>query len=93
MATSLTWVAVKELKLSYCIGESLLFTIHTQYGNLTQLLVARDWGFEFHRLAACERQRVIILLQLRLSVCRVHSSLISSNSWLHKILGHSGSLY
>ena len=28
------WVAVKELKLSYYIGETLLFTIHTQYGNL-----------------------------------------------------------
>ena len=28
------WVAVKELKLSYYIGETLLFTIHTHYGNL-----------------------------------------------------------
>ena len=28
------WVAVKELKLSYDIGETLLFTIYTQYGNL-----------------------------------------------------------
>ena len=28
------WVAVKELKLSYYIGETLLFTIYTQYGNL-----------------------------------------------------------
>ena len=28
------WVAVKELKLSYCIGETLLFTIYTHYGNL-----------------------------------------------------------
>ena len=28
------WAAVKELKLSYHIGESLLFTIYTQYGNL-----------------------------------------------------------
>ena len=31
---SLTWVAVKELKLSYYIGETLLFTIDTHYGNL-----------------------------------------------------------
>ena len=30
-----TWVAVKELKLSYYIGETLLFTIYTHYGNLT----------------------------------------------------------
>ena len=30
----LAWVAVKELKLSYCIGETLLFTIYTHYGNL-----------------------------------------------------------
>ena len=28
------WVAVKELKLSYHIGETLLFTIYTHYGNL-----------------------------------------------------------
>ena len=28
------WVAVKELKLSYYIGETLLFTIYTYYGNL-----------------------------------------------------------
>ena len=27
------WVAVKELKLSYYIGETLLFTIYTHYGN------------------------------------------------------------
>ena len=30
----LFWVAVKELKLSYYIGEALLFTIYTHYGNL-----------------------------------------------------------
>ena len=29
-----TWVAVKELKLSYLNGETLLFTIYTHYGNL-----------------------------------------------------------
>ena len=28
------WGAVKELKLSYYIGETLLFTIYTHYGNL-----------------------------------------------------------
>ena len=28
------WVAGKELKLSYYIGEALLFTIYTHYGNL-----------------------------------------------------------
>ena len=28
------WVAVKELKLSYYIGETLLFTMYTHYGNL-----------------------------------------------------------
>ena len=28
------WVAVKELKLSYYIGETLLFTIYTHSGNL-----------------------------------------------------------
>ena len=28
------WVAVEELKLSYYIGETLLFTIYTHYGNL-----------------------------------------------------------
>ena len=27
-------VAVKELKLSYYIGETLLFTTYTHYGNL-----------------------------------------------------------
>ena len=27
------WVAVKELKLSYYIGETLLFTIYAHYGN------------------------------------------------------------
>ena len=27
------WVAVKELQLSYYIGETLLFTIYTHYGN------------------------------------------------------------
>ena len=30
----LNWVAVKELKLSYYSGETLLFTIYTHYGNL-----------------------------------------------------------
>ena len=28
------WVAVKELKLSYNVGETLLFTTYTHYGNL-----------------------------------------------------------
>ena len=28
------WVDVKELNLSYYIGETLLFTIYTHYGNL-----------------------------------------------------------
>ena len=28
------WVAVKELNLNYYIGEILLFTICTHYGNL-----------------------------------------------------------
>ena len=28
------WVAVKELELSYYVGETLLFTIYTHYGNL-----------------------------------------------------------
>ena len=28
------WVAVKELKLSYYIGETRLFTLYTHYGNL-----------------------------------------------------------
>ena len=31
---SLIWVAVKELKLNYYIGESLLFNLYTNYGNL-----------------------------------------------------------
>ena len=30
----LSWVAVKELKLSYYIGQTLLFTIYTHYGTL-----------------------------------------------------------
>ena len=34
---SQNWVAVKELKLSYCIGETLLFTTYTHYGNLIQV--------------------------------------------------------
>ena len=29
-----SWAAVKELKFSYHIGETLLFTIYTHYGNL-----------------------------------------------------------
>ena len=29
------WVAVKELNLSYKIGETLLFTMYTHFGNLT----------------------------------------------------------
>ena len=32
--SKVNWVAVKELKLSYYIGETLPFTIHTHYGNL-----------------------------------------------------------
>ena len=31
------WVAVKELKLSDYIGETLLFTTYTHYGNLIQV--------------------------------------------------------
>ena len=31
---TLYWVAVKELKLSYYIGETLLCTMYTHYGNL-----------------------------------------------------------
>ena len=27
------WVAVKDLKLSYYIGETILITIYTHYGN------------------------------------------------------------
>ena len=34
MNSAFSWVAVKELKLSYCIGETPLFTIYTHYGNL-----------------------------------------------------------
>ena len=30
----IVWVAVKELSLSYYIGETLLFTRYTHYGNL-----------------------------------------------------------
>ena len=30
----ISWVAVKELNLNYYIGETLLFTIYTHYGNL-----------------------------------------------------------
>ena len=33
-ATTVPWVAVKELKLSYFLGETLLFTMYTHYGNL-----------------------------------------------------------
>ena len=29
-----TWVAVKELELSYHIGENLLLSIYSQYGKL-----------------------------------------------------------
>ena len=32
--SELDWVAVKELNLSYYIGETLLFTIDTPYDNL-----------------------------------------------------------
>ena len=32
--SSPNWVAVKELNLKYYIGETLLFTIYTHYGNL-----------------------------------------------------------
>ena len=32
-ATTLNWVAIKEFNLSYYIGETLLFTIYTHYGN------------------------------------------------------------
>ena len=28
------WVAVQELEITYYIGETLLFAIYTQYGNL-----------------------------------------------------------
>ena len=31
---AINWVAVKELRISYYIGETLLFTIYTHYGNL-----------------------------------------------------------
>ena len=31
---SSSWVAVKELKLSDYIGETLLITLYTHYGNL-----------------------------------------------------------
>ena len=34
-AHAIYWVAVKELKVSYYIGETLVFTIYTHYGNLT----------------------------------------------------------
>ena len=35
MGKTTNWVAVKELKLSYYVGETLLFfTIYTHYGNL-----------------------------------------------------------
>ena len=33
-ALTMSWVAVKELKLSYYIGETLLFTKKTHYGSL-----------------------------------------------------------
>ena len=33
--SGISWVAVKELKLSYYIRDTLLFSIYTHYGNLT----------------------------------------------------------
>ena len=33
MRKGLFWVAVKELELSYYIGETLLFAIYTHFGN------------------------------------------------------------
>ena len=52
--TGYIWVAVKERKLRYYIGETLLFTIYTHYGNFisssltaTQIfggLRAPTWG-------------------------------------------------
>ena len=33
-ALRIIWVAVKELNLSYYIGETLVFTIYTHSGNL-----------------------------------------------------------
>ena len=41
------WVAVKEFKLSYYIGETLLFTIYTHCGNL-QPSILRDSLFPKH---------------------------------------------
>ena len=34
MFESVLWVAVKELNLSYYIGETLSLTVYTHYGNL-----------------------------------------------------------
>ena len=33
ISLAIAWVAVKELKLSCYLGETLLFTIYTHYGN------------------------------------------------------------
>ena len=45
LGTSVCWVAVKELNLSYYIGETLLFTIYTQYGNsILSSLTATQFG-------------------------------------------------
>ena len=33
ISTACSWVAVKELNLSYYIGGTILITIYTHYGN------------------------------------------------------------
>ena len=35
LRSQLVWVAVKALKFSYCIGETILITMYNHYGNLS----------------------------------------------------------
>ena len=34
VSLKMNWVAVKEFKLRYYIGETIVFTMHTHHGNL-----------------------------------------------------------
>ena len=56
------WVAVKELKLSYHIGETLLFTIYAHYGNLnlSSLTATQNsvWLRSYRPLSAQDKKTV-----------------------------------
>ena len=94
----LDWVAVKEVKLSYYIGETLVFTICTHYGSLIEFLNSNPVEQHPNVLAQVTFPPVSLVQAARLIDGRCsavrHAACVLAASWREdpaRLLGDDGS--